>query len=245
MSWPEGPAHPTLGSREIHVWRFSLQQPQEMSSDLSAALDTEEKLRASRFATDRLRQRYVVGRGVLRRLLSSYLDVEASDIRFRYGEHGKPGLAGPLAESGLQFNLSHSRDLALVALCRGFGIGVDLEWIRHDLKQAEIASRFFSAKESARLLRLPEDEQIEFFFTLWTCKEAFVKAHGGGVSFGLDRFDVELEPHGAGAIITGNRGDETFDPWFVFRLDPDQGFAGALAAAERSLDLSTWTWSEG
>lgn len=243
MIWPAGPTRPTLGSGEIHVWRFSLDQPREIRSGLSTVLDAEERQRASRFATDRLQKRYVVGRGMLRRLLSSYLDIDAEKIRFRYGEHGKPFLAGGAARSGLQFNLSHSRDLALLAFCPGSAVGVDVEWIRHDLKQTEIASRFFSAAESARLVSLPPDRQIEFFFTLWTCKEAFVKAQGGGVTFGLDRFDVELQPSGATAVIAGNRGDEDFDPWLAYLLHPGRGYAGALAVRERELEISTWNWS--
>lgn len=240
--WRPGPARPRLGEREVHVWRSSLDLPGEIRSRLEPTLSQEERERASRFATDELRNRYIAGRGILRDLLGSYLGKPSGDLQFRYGEHEKPFLVGDATGAGLQFNVSHSRDLALFALSLGREIGVDVEWIRPDITQADIASRFFSTRESAQLLDLPDQAQCEYFYALWTCKEAFVKAQGGGLSFGLSRFDVELVPGDSSAVIVSNGRGQTFSPWFAQRLEPGSGYAGAVAVEERESSISLWEW---
>ena len=241
--WRLGPATPHLADREVHVWRSSLDLPAEVQSTLETTLDREELERAARFATDQLRNRWVVGRGILRTLLGSYLDESPAALQFRYGEHEKPFLAGALAERGIDFNVSHSRSLALLAFARERQIGVDVEWIRDDLEQAEIASRFFSTTESGQLLDLPAAEQVERFFALWTCKEAFVKAQGGGITFGLSRFDVQLGAEAETVPIVSNEEEASFSPWYAIRFDPGPGFAGALAVEDRTADISLWDWA--
>ena len=240
--WKPGPRHVSLGSREIHVWRAPLDMAKEARVQLGLTLSPDEQERAARFATDQLRHRWVAGRGILRNLLASYLGLPATEIRFRYGEHEKPYLADKNTESALHFNVSHSHGLALFGFSRDREIGVDLEWIRSDLEQTAIASRFFSNRESETLERLPPRRQISHFFALWTCKEAFVKANGGGISFGLDRFDVQLEPGGDSAPIVSNEQGEIFPPWFAYRLDPGSGFAGALAIESTDPRVSLWDW---
>lgn len=242
-SWTPGPRHVSLGSREVHVWRAPLDMATEARARMSLTLSPDEQARAARFATDKLRHRWVAGRGILRTLLASYLGQPATEIRFRYGEHEKPYLAGATLEDTLHFNVSHSHDLALFAFSRDQEIGVDLEWVRSDLEQTAIATRFFSNRESETLENLPADEQIEYFFALWTCKESFVKAKGGGITFGLDRFDVQLEPGGDSAPIVSNEPRERFAPWFAYRLDPGSGFAGALAIEDPDPQVSLWNWS--
>lgn len=241
--WQTGPERFHLGAREIHVWRSSLDLTAEEQAGLEATLDKEELDRASRFATDRLRNRWVVGRGIVRTLLGGYLDEAPATLRFRYGEHEKPYLTGRLQASTLQFNVSHSHGLGLFAFSREREIGVDVEWIRDDLEQGEIASRFFSSAESTWLSSLPLAEQVDQFFALWTCKEAFVKALGGGISFGLSRFDVQLEPGADSALILSNEEGEDFSPWVARQLNPGVGFAGALAVGEPDLAISLRDWS--
>lgn len=243
IRWKPAPRQLRLGAHEVHVWRAPLDLPPALRSQLVKSLNREERDRAARFATDELRHRYVAGRGILRFLLGSYLDTNPGDLQFQYGEHEKPFLVGDAAETGMRFNVSHSQGLGLFAFRLGREIGVDVEWMRREVEQAEIASRFFSATESARLQSLPEAQQGPYFFALWTCKEAFVKAHGGGITFGLSRFDVQLEPGAGSAAIVGNEAGEPLAGWYAHRFEPGQGFAGALAVEEREPSLSLWDWT--
>ena len=222
------------------MWRVGLDTSEFVRVASERPLSDEERERASRFATEQLRHRFVVSRGVTRMLLGSYVERDPGNLQFHIGEHGKPFLAGEDAATDLHFNVSHSQDLALIAATRSGAIGVDLEWIRSDLDQAELASRFFSERESARLLALDSAAQIEHFFELWTCKEAFVKAQGGGVSYGLSRFDVVFDPVGSSATIEGE--DEGLGPWFVHRFEPTPGCLGALAVPDREMAPLLLDW---
>jgi 4'-phosphopantetheinyl transferase len=234
--WKRPRRPPDLGERDVHLWKTSLDQPESIRSRLAQALEPQEQERATRFATDKLRHRFIVGRGILREILASYLDEAPRDLRFRQGEHGKPFLAGKWDGSSLQFNVSHSQNLAFFAVTRGRQIGVDLESIRDNLDPNEIASRFFSGRESARLRGLPAKEQLHHFFELWTCKEALVKAHGGGISFGLDRFTVIFDSSGRAIGIESR--EESFLPWIIYQLSPGPGFVGALAIEDGGLKVS-------
>jgi phosphopantetheinyl transferase len=92
----------------------------------------------------------------------------------------------------VQFNLSHSGDLVLIALGRGRALGVDVEQIRMDVATENIAVRFFSDKERRDLASVPPVLQREAFFACWTRKEAYVKARGDGLSLRLEQFDVSF-----------------------------------------------------
>ena len=239
--WRPGPGQRRLGPGEVHIWRASLDTSREVFRALNKTLSPDEVERAGRFAFEELREHFTVARGFLRSLLASYLRADPRELCFRYAEHEKPYLAGNPEWETLNFNLAHSHGLALLAVTRGKEIGVDVEWIRSDLEQNEMAARFFSPMESSELAKLPQAEQIRRFFTYWTCKEAYVKAQGGGLSIPLDQFEVRLEEERSAAMIFRVEPAEATS-WIVHRLAPGPGFAGALAVDSPSLQLSLWDW---
>src|SRR5258705_6182738 len=105
---------------EVHVWRASLDQPQDLFARLTQLLSAEERARADKFHFEADRKRCILARGVLRRLLGSCLGAPAEQLQFRYNEFGKPSLSiSSLAQSGsdrelrpsVEFNVSHSGDL--------------------------------------------------------------------------------------------------------------------------------------
>lgn len=137
------------------------------------------------------------GEDVFARLLGAYTGVTESPIIVR-GEHGKPTFPPPLDTLG--FNWSHSGDLALLAVGKGpsgFAIGVDVEVVRPRPRALELARRFFAPDEAAELNTLPEAAHLGGFLALWTAKEAVLKAHGGGLSYGLHRVSFRLARGGA------------------------------------------------
>ena len=93
---------------------------------------------------------------------------------------------------GLDANWSHSGDLLLVAVGRGAAVGVDIEWQRPRPQAMALARRFFTAREADTLATLPEPGAEAAFVRLWCAKEAVLKAHGHGLSFGLDRLEFQL-----------------------------------------------------
>src|SRR5262245_61483501 len=147
------------------------------------------------------RDRYVVGRGILRKILSAYLAIGPGELRFTYNEYGRPAVSDDQNDRGLNFNLSHSAELALYAVTGGRVVGIDIEYMREDFASLEIAEHFFSRDEVAALKSLPADQRTAGFFNCWSRKEAFIKAKGMGVSYPLDRFTVSLAPGEAPALL--------------------------------------------
>jgi 4'-phosphopantetheinyl transferase len=197
-----------------------------MTAALHELLSADERERAARFRFDRDRDRYIAGRGLLRRLLAAYTGREAADLSFRYGAYGKPELEGP----GPHFNLSNSGPLALIALSATAEIGVDLELAQDDFSRERIAERFFSPGEVRDLRALALEEQPAAFLRCWTRKEAFIKARGDGLSLALDSFDVTLQP-GKPAMVTRTAWSlEEPRHWGMQDLsDEEGGFIGAVA----------------
>jgi medium-chain acyl-[acyl-carrier-protein] hydrolase len=223
--WEPTGEPPALGGEEVHLWRVSLDQPEETSNELRRLLSAEEEERARRFYYHRDCERFVVCRGTLRVLLGRYLGHSPQRLRFTYGAHGKPALAG----GGLGFNVSHSEDLALIAVARNREVGVDLERVRPEVATQEIAARYFSAQEIKDLQALPRRLRSVAFFNCWTRKEAYLKATGIGLALPLDRFDVTLCP-GEPAALLANRDDPSeVRRWTLRHLSPQRNFMGALA----------------
>jgi 4'-phosphopantetheinyl transferase len=181
-----------LAQHTIHVGLEPLDRSGEGLDALFRHLSDDERQRAARFHFDRDRTRYVCARGLLRRFLSRELDLPADRIRFQYAANGKPSLAGDQAESGLQFNVSHSDGLGLFVVARHRAVGADVEKIRPLRHGAAVAERFFSGDEYAALDGLEGDAWDRAFFRCWTRKEAFVKAVGDGLSYPLRAFSVSV-----------------------------------------------------
>src|SRR5262245_40219568 len=133
-SWPSSFQ---LASDEVHSWCAALDVPPETSARLYATLTPEERTRSARFQFERDRQRFIVGRGVLRDLLGRYRQIEPAKVRFVYNAFGKPDL-GSEFPNRLKFNLSHSAGLALIAIARASDVGVDLEHSRAQSDYADI-----------------------------------------------------------------------------------------------------------
>jgi phosphopantetheine--protein transferase-like protein len=143
---------------------------------------------------------------VLRDILGRYLGVPPSELGFRYSAYGKPALAAGFDGVGVRFNISHSHEMALLAVTCHREIGVDIEYLGREIRGEEIAEHFFSTHERASLRALPAAAKHEAFFNCWTRKEAYIKAHGEGLSLPLDQFDVSLAP-GEPAALLATRSD--------------------------------------
>jgi 4'-phosphopantetheinyl transferase len=222
--WLEPPESLSLTAGQVHVWRISLEQDDASLDRFRRTLAPEELDRAGRFRFERLQRHYVAGRGSLRDVLARYLSAKPEELRFSYNAYGKPALAG---EESLQFNMSHSHEIALVAVTRDAAVGVDVEHVRADFARDEIARRFFSRMEVATFNSLAKEEQVAAFFRCWTRKEAYIKAIGKGLSQPLDGFDVTLAPGDAAALLRA--GDDDTATWSFSDIDVGPGYASALA----------------
>lgn len=160
----------------------------------------------------------------LRGLLARYVGTPAQQVRIVREALGKPHIA----ESALEFNLSHTASSALVAVANRMPLGVDLERVGRRRPVLALAQRFFAASEAAALATLDENRRQEAFLDLWCCKEAILKALGRGLGFGLDRVVFELDMDGNVQRLAGLH-DSPTPEWHVVRLRPVGGFVAALA----------------
>ena len=240
VEWFPAPVGLKLGADDVHVWRASLDCDAPVLSRLETTLSSDETARANRFVYATDRNHFVAARGILRELLGAYLMISPAELKFRYGNHGKPALDANASDSVLQFNLSHSGGLAIYGFSLGRRLGVDVERIRPQLAGEDIARRYFAAREVAELQALPMHQRPEGFFLCWTRKEAYVKAHGAGLSLPLDSFTVSLTPGRAAQL----QADDS-DQWSLRALEPASGFVGAMVAEGRNWRSSSWSWSPG
>jgi len=117
---------------------------------------------------------------------------------------------------------------------------VDLEKIRPDFASTEIAGRFFSAAESARLRSLAPEERAQAFFECWTRKEAYIKARGDGLSRRLDSFEVAFGPGVAPAIVSAADEPDASTRWAVHDFHPAEGYCGALVVERPAVAVTCW-----
>ncbi|MCK4869626.1 MAG: 4'-phosphopantetheinyl transferase superfamily protein [Gammaproteobacteria bacterium] len=223
-----------LSAGVINLWEIYLPNVTSYYDELYAILSLSEREQAGRFVFAQDRERFVLSHGLLRVLLGKYLSIAEHDLEFDVGAYGKPSLGANKFSINLQFNLSHSHDVACFAFTLDHAVGVDVEYMREDFAGSDIAKRYFSAQEYKQLVSLPQGAQKESFFKCWTRKEAFIKAIGKGLSFGLDKFDVELVAD-AGQLLTAVRGgDYDVADWSVFAVDVRAGYFGAVAGRSDS-----------
>ena len=232
-------------SREVHIWRAGLDLPRGTTARLSATLSSGERERSARFRFERDRQRFIAAHGVLRDVLARYLRTAPGRISYRYNASGKPEL-GPEFGGRLNFNLSHSAGLALIAIAADSSVGVDLECLRAQADYAEIARSFFSATEVEQLSALPGPLCAEDFMRCWTKKEAYLKACGVGLAMPLHSFSVPLRSGPTHGPVEHGAACNEPDPakrWSFFTLQPAPGHIGALAIEGSGWRLRQRHWA--
>lgn len=225
------------GVMRIDLWHWSIAPPQgdlpELSNAFGDVLDRLELERAGRLLDPREGYRFAMARRGVRIILGQETKCAPHDIRFELGEYGKPDLKvrHEAQGGGVAFSLSHSGDLAVLAVSRDGIVGVDVERVR-DVDPA-IARRFFAPREADAISGAEDQPQmLAAFFRIWTAKEAVVKATGEGIRRGLDTFEFSsLRDDEAGVVASRPGGLPPPDArvrWFL----PADGYVGAMAGLE-------------
>jgi len=231
-----------IEERAAHVWHAQLQMEPSTARTLSELLSPDESFRAQRFRFVRDYETYVVSRGLLRLLLSYYLDLPPPEIRFIYGPYGKPALAPECGR--LEFNLSHSKGLVAYVFSPHREVGVDIEFVCPKRADWQVARQCFSLREIESLQKVPSELFTEAFFACWTRKEAYIKARGVGVSLALDQFDVSVEPGEQPALLGSRENPQEASRWTFKDLNLVPEFKGALAVEGHNLDVEFFRWPD-
>lgn len=162
-----------------------------------ALLDPDEARRGAAFGRGDLRRDYVCTRILQRLVLSRAADVAPAAWRFAPAAGGKPEIVAPSQHSTIGFNVSHTKGLIALALCREGDVGIDVEALSNARDIAAVAKRFFAPEEAEALSALDECQRPLRFLTLWTLKEAYLKALGTGLAGSLDAVRFRFEADGS------------------------------------------------
>jgi 4'-phosphopantetheinyl transferase len=193
-NWQSQDSEKTLGDNEIHIWLSYLNLHQARLKHLYPLLSSTEKERSERFNHYKHRKNYIASHGFLHTVLSYYIDIPASEIAFSHGEQGKPSIIDEQNSENIQFNLSHSGNLAILAICKNHQLGVDIEHTDRKADWAGIARRFFTANEQQDFFQLNESIQEDAFYKVWTRKEAHMKVTGKGLHLPPTQFEISIPP---------------------------------------------------
>jgi 4'-phosphopantetheinyl transferase len=228
----------------MHVLRVRINQTDGQVQQLQQILSNDERLRAKCFHFNCDSKRFIASQGMLRLIIGDYIDMAPSRLQFYAGHRGKLYLMHSLGNVPLQFNLAHSKEIALYAFRCSREIGIDVEHVR-DMPDAEqIALTTFSSLENKMLQSLPEYQRQEAFFNCWVRKEAYIKAIGNGLYHTLDRFDVSLAPGEPAQLVSVEGSAEQASCWFMKSLTPEDGYVAALAVKGNDFCPSYWKYPE-
>ena len=238
--WREAPNNLTVSPSHVDIWLASTALGEEQIRSYRESLSQAELARADKFRSDSRYREYVVTRGLLRQVLARLTGLDITGIEFPDGEHGKPRLDNILDGQTIAFNVSHSHGLALVALTLEGSLGVDLEKIRPEVDWRSLAKQYFSGTEVRALNRYPEQAGLKAFYTCWTRKEAFVKALGDGIAYGLNEFDVSIDPDEAYAALTIRRQEVDASRWLIKNVPVPDTHVAALALDRPACNFRLW-----
>lgn len=215
----------------VDIWRVDLARDTSTLTAYELVLDEHERTTAAYFRSEVHRERFVIGRGTVRRILAEYLARDPKELRFRYGSNGKPELEQSAEETALHFNFTHSQDRAVLAVTELAPIGVDLECVRAWSDLPSLEKQVFTTSEIRYLASLGEDERRVAFYRLWTIKEALLKATGTGLSVEPRSFAVDL------ASGVPSEGLFAESNWKLVDVSDDSDWPATLAIGSESVRL--------
>jgi 4'-phosphopantetheinyl transferase len=192
-----GSAFDEDGGSVLHLWcAYPDDLLEAAAADACMALlSAEERARRQRFRFEHSRREYLATHALARTALSHYRPVAAGDWQFTANAYGKPALE---PDCGLRFNLSNSAGLVVCLVAEvPVDVGVDVESHARAEKMAEVAKKVFSATEMAQLDSLAGVERLDRCLSLWTLKEAYIKARGMGMALPLRGISFLCEDTGA------------------------------------------------
>lgn len=213
-------------ARALDVWRVDLRRPSAWLEQARATVLTPEEGEPRGREAEAPFRRRLVARAALRIALGRRLAREPRELRLVRGANGKPALA---QEDGatVHFNLSHSGDLGVIAISAEAAVGVDVETVRDRAHLERLTRARFAPAEADAILALEGEERRRAFYSVWTRKEAYLKAIGLGLGAQLDSFAVAAS--GRPEVVAPLDGDA--GPWTLADLELGDGIQGAVAVA--------------
>jgi 4'-phosphopantetheinyl transferase len=235
-----GPGSLRLPAGDVHVWRATVPtRPFDLAEDLNI-LSTDERTRADRFRAVGDRARFVAARGALRRILARYTGERPEHLLFSYGRWGKPRLEPAGRAKRMEFNVSHSGQIVLIAFASGRRLGVDVEKILPVAENDERLSRsWLSELELSEMSTMDAPARTRAFYSLWTRREAYLKARGEGLSLPPECVEVPCESEPPLESLSESPSSRLYS---LRNLEIGPGYAAAVAVEGYGWRLSRWEY---
>jgi 4'-phosphopantetheinyl transferase len=221
---------------QVQAWAFNLDHAGQTIQGLEQLLSEDETSRSERYRFEQDRCRFVTRRGILRQLLGKYNGKDPAEIVFKTNAYGKLYLAS----EPIKFNLSSCQNMVVYCFTLGMEVGIDLEQVRVLEERESLVKNWFSPSEKAGLHALAPEKQTDAFYHVWTQKEAFLKAHGEGLSFPLDGFSVSVDPERSGELLSIKDGAEQASCWKIYTYAHLKGWRSAICAETKTSFEVTW-----
>jgi 4'-phosphopantetheinyl transferase len=221
---------------EVHVWLFDLDDLGQGLPVWEQLLSEDEIWRSKRYHFEQDRQRFVARRGLLRQLLGHYCGTAPEEITYRTNQFGKLSMSS----QPVHFNLSASQNRVAFAFTLGKEVGVDIEQVRLLPELDRMAEHWFSPAERVSLFALSPEMQLDAFYHVWTQKEAFIKAHGEGLSLPLQDFSVSVDPDLPGRLLSIRDDAEEVSVWKMDTGAPVSGWRIAVCFQTESEQEIRW-----
>lgn len=199
----------------LEIWHGNILSAESEQQNYYALLNDAEKEKEATFLRPELQKKYINTRGVLRKILGSYLNVNPQKIRINTGEHGKP-----FVDDELFFNLSHTGNKFAIAVSNNAEVGIDLEQYKNRTNLQGLVGKCFSKEEQAYWHKLTKPQKVTMFYRFWVRKEAFVKAVGRGIALGLNQCAVDPQNQLRFISIPDKYGVE--DDWKIVEVTLDK-----------------------
>jgi 4'-phosphopantetheinyl transferase len=195
-------------------------------------LSPEERERAERYRAPGTGTLYRATRVLVRGVLASLLGCAPEALEFSEEPHGRPVLRPRGGTPPLDFNASRCRSWVALVVTGGARCGVDVEDVSRKVDFLGVA-RAFAPAERTLLLEATPEERRRLFFSLWTLKEATLKALGTGLTLSLGACSFHFPDSEAPRVTFGSAVAENAAEWSFAELPPDAGHALALAVRAR------------
>jgi 4'-phosphopantetheinyl transferase len=226
-------------SNPIQLWAARLDVADIEVERHYALLDSRERVRVERLRRDIDKRHYIVSHGILREILGREAETLPAEVEFSYGPFGKPYIGEP-GPDRIEFNMSDSNAMLLVAVARGLAVGVDIEMHR-PMDFLKFARRFFTPAEADALEALPEPLREVAFFRTWTCKEAYVKGWGYGIQRNVGKFEVSVAGDRS-RLICCSFDESSPDRWSLVDIDAIPGFSATVAIEMAGVERLSVQW---
>ncbi|MES2998683.1 MAG: 4'-phosphopantetheinyl transferase superfamily protein [Pseudomonadota bacterium] len=231
--WEKSPSKLCISRSEIHVWKTCLSAVSKKNKGRLVVLSEEENKRLSSFKFEKDRFSYAITHSMKRWVIARYLNELAEKLSFTLNKQGKPAISAQQNWLNLQFNISHSHQLILIALTLDDPIGIDIEYHSDNISIESLKKFIFSSLEKDFFSKLAtQEEKNKAFFRCWTRKEAYLKAKGIGLMNFPSNISVDMNEKPADdwlETLTMNKKENL--SWRLFPLNVNKLYTASIVSS--------------